>query len=254
MLPELTAAAWVAVVLAAALVGFAKTALGGAGSLAVVLFAVALPARESTGALLPLLLLGDVLAVALYRRHGSWTTLLRLLPGVVPGLLVGAWFVSAVDDSVMRLAIGLILLTMTLIQLGQRARAAVPRIATPTTVAPHPVLSSGVGVLAGFATMTANAGGPVMTLYLILAGLPMLGMLGTGAWFFLAVNLAKVPFSAGLGLISGPSLLLDLALAPALVVGGGIGVLTIRRLDQRGFEIAALGLGAVASVLLVVSA
>ncbi len=249
MLPELSAVAWVAVVLAAALVGFAKTALGGAGSLAVVLFAVALPARESTGALLPLLLCGDVLAVALYRRHGSWTTLLRLLPGVVPGLFVGAWFVSAVDDSVMRLAIGLILLAMTLIQLGQRARAVAPR-----TVAPHPVASLGVGVLAGFATMTANAGGPVMTLYLILAGLPMLGMLGTGAWFFLAVNLAKVPFSAGLGLISVPSLLLDLTLLPALLVGGGIGVLTIRRLDQRSFEVAALGLGAVASVLLVLSA
>ena len=249
MLPELTAAAWVAVVLAAALVGFAKTALGGAGSLAVVLFAVALPARESTGALLPLLLCGDVLAVVLYRRHGSWSTLVRLLPGVVPGLLAGAWFVAAVDDRAMQLAIGLILLAMTLIQLVQRTRASAPR-----AVAPHPVASLCVGALAGFATMTANAGGPVMTLYLILAGLPMLGMLGTGAWFFLAVNLAKVPFSAGLGLISAPSLLLDLTLLPALLVGGAIGVVTIRRLEQRSFELAALGLGAVASVLLVLSA
>lgn len=252
MLPELTAAAWVAVVLGAALVGFAKTALGGAGSLAVVLFAVALPARESTGALLPLLLCGDVLAVALYRRHGSWTTLTRLLPGVLPGLLVGAWFVAAVDDRAMQLAIGAILLAMTAVQLGQRARA---RRTDPSfSSAPHPVLSLGVGLVAGFTTMTANAGGPVMTLYLILAGLPMLGMLGTGAWFFLAVNLAKVPFSTGLGLISGPSLLLDLVLVPALLVGGAVGVLTIRRLQQHAFEVAALSLGAVASLLLVLTA
>ena len=247
MLPELSATAWAALVLAAALVGFAKTALGGAGAIAVVIFAAVLPAKESTGALLPLLLAGDVLAVALYRRHGSWSTLLRLLPGVLPGLVLGAWFVSVADDRVMRLSIGVILMVMTGIQLYQRWRSRTPR-PTPT---PHPALSVGVGAVAGFATMTANAGGPVMTLYLILAGLPMLGMLGTGAWFFLSVNLAKVPFSAGLGLISGPSLAMDALLVPAMLVGGLVGVLLVRRIDQRTFELAALALGLLAALLLV---
>ena len=247
VLPELTPTAWAALVLAAALVGFAKTALGGAGSIAVVIFAAVLPAKESTGALLPLLLAGDLLAVALYRRHGSWSTLLRLLPGVLPGLVLGAWFVSVADDRVMRLSIGLILVVMTGIQLHQRWRSRTPR----PTPAPHPVLSVGVGAVAGFATMTANAGGPVMTLYLILAGLPMLGMLGTGAWFFLSVNLAKVPFSAGLGLISGPSLAMDALLVPAMLVGGLVGVLLVRRIDQRTFELAALALGLLAALLLV---
>ncbi len=247
MLPELTTTAWLVLVLAAAVVGFAKTCLGGAGSVAVVLFAAALPARESTGALLPLLLVGDLLAVGLYRRHGSWTTLLRLLPGVLPGLALGAWFVSAVDDHVMRLAIGLILLGMTGLQLAQRLRSRTPAPAP----APLPMLV--IGALAGFATMTANAGGPVMTLYLILAGLPMLAMIGTAAWFFLAVNLAKVPFSIGLGLISAPSLLLDAALVPAMLLGGLVGMLTVRRLEQATFEVAALGLGMLAALLLVAS-
>lgn len=44
---------WVFLGLGAALVGIAKTAINGAGALAVTLFALALPARESTGALLP---------------------------------------------------------------------------------------------------------------------------------------------------------------------------------------------------------
>jgi uncharacterized membrane protein YfcA len=240
---------WVALLLAAALVGFAKTCLGGAASVGVVLFAAALPARESTGALLPLLLIGDLLAVGLYRRHGSWTTLLRLLPGVLPGLALGAWFVAAVDDTVMRLAIGVILLVMTGIQLVQRARSRTSR----EPPSPDQLLSVGIGALAGFATMTANAGGPVMTLYLILAGLPMLGMLGTGAWFFLSVNLAKLPFSAGLGLITAPSLLMDATLVPAMLLGGLVGVLTVRRMKQATFEVAALGLGMVAAVLLVIT-
>ena len=89
-----------------------------------------------------------------------------------------------------------------------------------------------------------------MTLYLIMAGLPMLQMLGTGAWFFLAVNLAKVPFSAGLGLISPTSLAMDLALVPVMLAGGAIGVLVVSRMEQRTFEIAALALGALAAGML----
>jgi uncharacterized membrane protein YfcA len=247
VLPELSANAWPALALAAGVVGFAKTAIGGAAAVAVVLFAAVLPARESTGALLPLLIVGDVLAVALYRRHGSGATLLRILPGVLPGLLLGAWFVSVVDDRAMRLSIGAILVVMTSVQLVQRGRT---RAADPPPE-PHLLLSIAVGVLAGFATMAANAGGPVMTLYLILAGLPMLSMLGTGAWFFLSVNLAKVPLSTGLGLISWSSLAMDALLVPALLAGGLVGALTVRRIGQRAFELAALGLGLVTALLLV---
>lgn len=58
-------------VTAAVLVGFAKTALGGVGLVSVALFASVLPARASTGALLLLLLVGDVVAVLVYRRHAD---------------------------------------------------------------------------------------------------------------------------------------------------------------------------------------
>jgi hypothetical protein len=47
VLPELSAAAWVALALAAGIVGFAKTAIG-AAAVAVALFAAVSPAREST--------------------------------------------------------------------------------------------------------------------------------------------------------------------------------------------------------------
>jgi uncharacterized membrane protein YfcA len=86
----------------------------------------------------------------------------------------------------------------------------------------------------------------------ILAGLLMLGMLGTGAWSFLSVNLAKVPLSAGLGLISWSSLAMDALLVPAMLLGGLVGALTVRRIGQRTFELAALGLGLVTALLLVV--
>ena len=57
-----------------------KTGLPALSTLVVPLFAMVLPARESTGALLPLLILGDAIAVVIYRRSAEWRSLLRLLP------------------------------------------------------------------------------------------------------------------------------------------------------------------------------
>lgn len=65
---------------ASALVGFSKTAVSGANTISLAVFAAVLPARESTGVLLPILIAGDVLAVLTYRRHAHWPTLLRLFP------------------------------------------------------------------------------------------------------------------------------------------------------------------------------
>lgn len=255
-LADIGAGAWVWLILAAFGVGFAKTAIGGVASLSVVVFAAVLPTRESTGALLPLLIVGDIVAVTWYHRHGSLATLLRLLPGVVPGLLLGTLFVGMVDDGQLRVSIGLILVVLSVLQLGQRyhARHVASTDDTGSSIRRAPRSSStwAIGGLAGFTTMTANAAGPVMAIYLIRARMPMLEILGTGAWFFLAVNLAKVPFSAGLSLISGESLVLDALLVPALLVGALVGTYAIRRIAQQQFEYASLALGAVAAALLLI--
>jgi uncharacterized membrane protein YfcA len=228
---------WSTLLLAALLVGFAKTAVGGAASVSVALFATTLAARESTGALLPLLLLGDLLAVRAYRRHADWAALLRLMPPVGVGVLAGAVFVAHVDDTTMRHSIAATLLALTAVHLWQRrpqrARSSphAPRVATPSVR--KTVL---FGLLAGFTTMVANAGGPVMTLYLLSAGFAMLGFLGTSAWFFLVVNVFKLPFSVVLGLVTPASLALDAALGPAVVLGALVGRACIRRMDQAWFD------------------
>lgn len=224
---------WSVLVTAALLTGFAKTAVGGIGAVATALFAAVLPARESTGALLPLLLAGDVIAVASYRKHADWATLVRLMPSVAVGVVVGAGFVARVDDAVMRRAIGVLLVLLVALSVVQRVRgraiAVRGRLAT-----------AAFGSAAGFATMVANAAGPVTSIYLLAAGASMLGFLGTGAWFFLLVNLFKLPFSFALGLIDLGSLRLDVQLLPALAVGAVIGRLVIGRLDKAVFEVLVL--------------
>jgi len=76
----LTTGRWVLAGFTAVCTGIAKTGILALGILLAPLFAEVLPARVSTGALLPLLISADAFAVIFWRRHGSWKHLLRLLP------------------------------------------------------------------------------------------------------------------------------------------------------------------------------
>jgi hypothetical protein len=233
--------------LAAVLVGVAKTAIGGLGTVAVALAAVALPARESTAALLLLLLVGDVIAVANYRRDCDWRLLRHLVPGVVPGLVLGAGVLAVIGDDALRRGIGAVILVLVTLQLVLRWRG------TPTgTDWPLPA-RAGAGVAAGFTTMVANAGGSVMTLYLVGQGVEKRRFLGTAAWFFLGVNLCKLPFSVGLGLIDATLLRNAALLAPLVLVGAYAGVRAIRRMGQRTFDVSVLVASAGSAVALLVT-
>ncbi|MFF5403700.1 sulfite exporter TauE/SafE family protein [Streptomyces misionensis] len=227
-----------ALALAALLVGFSKTAVSGANTVSLAVFAAILPARASTGILLPVLIAGDVLAVLTYRRHAHWPTLWRLFPAVAVGVVVGTLFLLWADDGIVRTSIGAILLLMAGVTLWRRRGegGAAERAPDAVTTRSGRLRARSYGVLGGFTTMVANAGGPVMSLYLLSAGFRKLGFLGTSAFFFLIVNVSKVPFSAGLGLIDGHSLLLDAALVPFVVPGALFGRWAVHRINQRLFE------------------
>ncbi|AVH55165.1 MULTISPECIES: sulfite exporter TauE/SafE family protein [Streptomyces] len=222
---------------AALLVGFSKTAVSGANTVSLAIFAAVLPARASTGVLLPVLIAGDVLAVLTYRRHAHWPTLWRLFPAVAVGVVGGTLFLTWADDGIVRTSIGAILLLMAAVTLWRR-RVVAAQEEEPDSVLTRTgrIKARSYGALGGFTTMVANAGGPVMSMYLLSAGFRKLGFLGTSAFFFLIVNVAKVPFSVGLGLIDGNSLLLDAALVAFVVPGAFIGKWAANRINQVFFE------------------
>lgn len=231
---ELDAWGWAALALAAVITGLSKAAIPGGATLAVVLFAAVLPARTSTAAMLLLFIVGDVFALIAYRRHAHWPTLLRLAPAVIAGLLVGFAFLALADDSIVRRAVGVILLLMIAITLWRRWLQNRSDAAAPPTGGI--LLSSSYGALGGFTTMVANAGGPVMAMYFLATRTPVQVFLGTSAWFFAIINLVKVPFLAGLGLITPHVLLTDLVLAPLVVAGALVGLRIARRIPQALFD------------------
>jgi uncharacterized membrane protein YfcA len=236
---------WALGALGAFLVGLSKTGIPGLGILNVAIFALIFPARESVGLVLVILICGDIVAVSAYRRDASWPHLIRLFPWAAAGVVLGYFALGRVDDAQMRRLIGVILIGLVVFQFIRSRRPAQPDgEARPA----RPWLAPLTGITAGFTTMVANAAGPVMVLYLLAMRLPKIVFVGTAAWYFLTINLFKVPFSASLGLINPASLGVDLWLAPFAVLGALIGRPIVERLNQRVFELLALALTLVAAL------
>jgi len=244
---DLTVWQWAVLSLGAFVTGLSKTGIAGLGVLSVALFANALPARESTGALLPLLLCADVFGVAFFRKHASWPHLGKLFPWVVVGVVAGFFTLGRTGNAQVGKMIGFILLIMVGVHIWRQRYSG-----DIASVLPHTWWFVAItGFLAGFTTMVANAAGPVMILYLLAVGLPKLAFVGTGAWFFMLVNAFKVPFSVKLGLITPTSLMMDAALVLPMVPGALLGPVILRRMNQSVFEITALTLTILAAIRLV---
>jgi uncharacterized membrane protein YfcA len=240
---------WALLITGAVVVGLAKTGIAGLSILFVALLANAMPARQATGVILPMLILGDVFGVLLYRRHVEWRHLWKLFPWTAAGVVLGWLALGHIDDLQTKRLIGGILALLVMIHFWRTSRP-VPDERVVVS-APHWV-AAGTGLLAGFTTLVANAAGSVMTIYLLAMRLPKMGFLGTNAVFFLLLNWFKVPFMVNLGLINHASLTLNLKLAPAVIAGCLLGRYAASRMNQRVFETTALGLTVLAAVKLLV--
>ena len=236
---------WVLLVLGAITAGFSKTGIPGTSIFFVAIFANIMPARQATGLVLPLLIFADMFAFAVYRKNLEWGRVGRLLPWAVGGVVLGWAVLGRVNDVQTARIVGLVIAAMLGLHLWRKWR-------TPEDALAHAPVWFGpfAGVMAGFATMVANAAGPVMTLYLLAMRLTKLEFLGTSAAFFLLINWIKVPFGLQLGLLTGPSLTLNLWLLPAVAVGALAGPWVVKRVNQAVFENTALALTAAAVVKL----
>jgi uncharacterized membrane protein YfcA len=246
--PHLTEWQWGLAIFAALCVGLSKAGFSGLGLIAVVCFASIFGARDSTGIVLPMLIVADIGAVVVFKQHARWDYLRRTLPLAAVGVVVGALIMSRLDNAAFRPVIGVVILALTGIQLVRlRWPDALGRV-------PHSRAAAwSLGALAGVTTMMANAAGPLVALYCVAVQLPKFEIVGTLAWFFFIINLFKVPFSVGLGVIHGSSLALNAALVPAIIVGLLAGRWLIARLPQRAFETVLLVFAAAAAVRLLMN-
>lgn len=243
---DLTPVQWTLAIVAAASMGISKGGLAGLGLLHVTIFAFLFGARDSTGIVLPMLIVGDICAVTALHQHARWDYVRRMLPPACVGIVIGAWLMRSVNESMFRPVTGWIILGLAVLQLARMQRPGwfgnVPHDRSFTW---------GMGLFAGVTTMLANAAGPIFALYALAVALPKFEIVGTSAWFFFVINSFKVPFSIGLGLIHGQTLLLNLILSPVIVAGVFGGRWIINRIPQRLFDEFLLAFAALAALRLI---
>ncbi|MGH9134304.1 MAG: sulfite exporter TauE/SafE family protein [Ilumatobacteraceae bacterium] len=238
--------------IAALLVGLSKTALPGAAIIATPLLATVVHGRAITGTTLPILLAADLFAVAWYRHHARWDLLRPLVAPVAVGFGLGVWFFIAIGSATRPLdvTIGVIVLVMVALQSYRSVRRAAA--ADPSVAA-----AAGYGAAGGFTTFVSNTAGPIMNTYLVRLGLDKHEMIGTSAWFYFLVNVAKVPiylalgaWSAGGQFFTGESLAYNLSLVPMVVIGAYGGRRLFPHLPQELFLAVVLVLSAAGAIKL----
>ncbi|MEO8267214.1 MAG: sulfite exporter TauE/SafE family protein [Ilumatobacteraceae bacterium] len=239
---------------AALIVGLSKTAFPGAALIATPIIATIVGGRSIAGTTLPILLAADIFAVTWYGHHTRWDLLRPMIIAVSFGFAAGAAFFVIVGSSTrpIELVIGGCVLLMVVLQSWRMLRRQEPVV--PTAAAAAVYGSSG-----GFTTFVANAAGPVLNTYLVRLGLGKDEMVGTSAWFYFAVNLAKVPVYIALGawssggrFFTGTTLAFDAVVFPAVLIGLFSGRRMLHKLPEQAFLIGVLVLSAAGAIKLLV--
>ena len=110
-----------------------------------------------------------------------------------------------------------------------------------------------MGLLGGFTSMIGNLAAAVMALYLLSMRLPKNEYIGTGAWFFLAVNVFKVPFHVfAWHTISLNSFYLNVALLPIIALGAFVGIRIVRIIPEKQYRWLILAATGIAAIIMVI--
>lgn len=212
------------------LMGISKAGLKGLSIFNVTLMALAFGAKESTGLIIPLLLVGDVFAVIYYNRHTQWNHILKFLPWMLAGILIGVFVGKDLPEKEFKISMVVVILISLamLIWWDKRKSKAIPT---------HWFFSGSIGIMAGICTMIGNLAGAFTNIFFLAMRLPKNEFVGTAAWLFLITNLFKLPFHLFVWkTISPETLLINIKLLPAILTGLFLGVVLVKKINDRNYK------------------
>jgi uncharacterized membrane protein YfcA len=210
------------------IMGLSKSGfLGGFGSLAVPLMALAIPVPQAAAIMLPLLFVMDAVGLQQLWRQRDRALLRLLLPAGLIGTVVGTLLFGVLSARTVAAVVG----GLTLLFLAQRLLFPPRADAAP----PPKPLGFVLGIAAGFTSFVAHAGSPPVNAYVLPLRLAPITFSATMAVFFAVVNLSKwIPY-AWLGLIDVPNMSTSLVLMPLAPIGVWLGVWLTRRIASTWF-------------------
>ena len=230
--------------LGAFILGVSKGCVKGITVLVVTLLALAFGSKPSTGLLMPLLLVGDVFAIAYYHQHAQWSYLKRFLPWMMTGVLIGVWVGDQVDEATFQKLMGYTILgtVVMLIWWERKKDRKIPN---------HWAFAGSTGLMAGITTMIGNLAGAFSNVFFLAMRLPKQAFIGTAAWLFFFINVFKLPFHIWVWkTITVNTLLIDLWLLPAVGLGLGAGVFVVKKIPESWFRPIILVLTAFGALIL----
>ena len=241
---EISTTSWILSFLAAFVIGLSKAGIKGIAIINVTFMAIAFEARQSTGIVLPLLVVADVFAVIYYNRHTQWKYVIKFLPWMIFGIVLGSWFGMDLPEQTFKIWMAIIIfLVLAIIVWWDQKKV--------TKVPTHLAFASGVGTLAGFTTMVGNLAGPISNIYFLAMRLPKNQFIGTAAWLFLIINVFKLPFHYFIWeTISKETLLLDLKLIPGIILGFVLGIKLVKLINEVFFRKMILVLTALGAIII----
>ncbi len=215
---------------AALILGIAKSGFKGLAVFIVTGLALVFGAKESTGILMPLLICGDVLAVIYYKRHVKWIYLVKLLPWMVLGVLLGVLLGKDLPENLFKSGMAIIILiSVIMMYFWERKK--------DRKVIKHWSFASLMGIIAGFTTMVGNLAGAFSNIYFLAVKLPKNEFIGTAAWLFFIINLFKVPFHIwSWGTINWTSFKISLSLIPSVIGGFCLGIFLIKKINNEKYR------------------
>ena len=231
MIETLAIFQWIILALTALCIGMSKTGVQGLMLLAVPYMAMAFGAKESTGVILPMLCIADIIAVVYYKRIADWKVVIKLLPTAIVGFFVAIFVDKLIPAAEFRQLMGWTLALALVVMIWSELFGKENRWMKKWWY------SAAFGLLGGFTTMIGNAAGPVLSVYLLSMRKDKMEYIGINAWFFLVVNLLKVPLQIFVwDNISWDTFSLNLAMLPIIGIGAWLGIIIVNLFPEKAFR------------------
>jgi len=232
--------------IAAFILGLAKSGLKGMGIVIVTLMALVHGAKASTGILLPMLIFADIMAVSYYNRHTQWKYLRKFLPWMIFGVLVGVYVGKDLPEQIFKNGMAVIILISVVIMFAWERY--------DKSKVPDKLWFSGtMGFSAGFATMIGNLAGAFSNIFFLATRIPKNEFIGTAAWLYFIVNLFKLPFHIfSWETVNRASLMTDFYLLPGIVIGFLVGVKVVEKFKDHQYRKFILMMTAIGALVMLV--
>ena len=238
---------WGILFLSALIIGMSKTGIQGLSLISVPLLALAFGAKPSTGLILPILCIADLIAVLYYRRIAEWKYVFKLLPAALVGFILALFVDKVIPPAAFKHLMGGCLAIVLLVMIWSEWKGKENKLSSCWWYGPF------FGLLGGFTTMIGNAAGPVMAIYLLSVKMPKYSFVGTNAWFFLVINYLKIPVQMfAWNNITSQSLIIDALTIPFILMGGVAGIFLVKRLPEKGFRSFTTAITCVSVILLLI--